>query len=74
VQRDWRDDRIAELEAERAPKDVIIAERAARIAEQDRRIGRSCGAWVPISAFDGEAARCCRENPDFPGVYTNQLA
>jgi transposase len=38
VQRDWRDDRIAELEAELAAKDAIIAEQAARIAEQDRRI------------------------------------
>ena len=38
MQRDWRDDRIAELEAELARKDAIIAEQAARIAEQDRRI------------------------------------
>lgn len=38
VQRDWRDDRIAELEAELASKDAIIVEQAARIAEQDRRI------------------------------------
>lgn len=38
MQRDWRDDRIAELEAELAKKDAIIAGQAARIAEQDRRI------------------------------------
>jgi uncharacterized coiled-coil protein SlyX len=38
VQRDWRDDRIPELEAELATKDAIIAEQATRIAEQDRRI------------------------------------
>ncbi|HEY3665415.1 MAG TPA: IS66 family transposase [Polyangiaceae bacterium] len=38
MQRDWRDDRIAELEAELAAKDAIIAEQAAIIAEQGRRI------------------------------------
>lgn len=38
MQRDWRDDRIAELEAELAAKDAIIAEQAARIAEQAARI------------------------------------
>jgi len=38
VQRDWRDDRIAEVEAELAAKDARIAEQATRIAEQDRRI------------------------------------
>jgi uncharacterized coiled-coil protein SlyX len=38
VQRDWRDDRIAELEAELAAKDARIAEQATRITEQDGRI------------------------------------
>jgi transposase len=38
VQRDWRDDRIAELEAELAAKDARIAEQARRITEQDVRI------------------------------------
>lgn len=38
MQRDWRDDRIAELEAELAAKDARIAEQATRIADQDRRI------------------------------------
>jgi hypothetical protein len=35
VQRDWRDDRIAELEAELAAKDARIPEQATRIADQD---------------------------------------
>ncbi len=38
MQRDWRDDRIAELEAELAAKDARIAEQDARIAVQDARI------------------------------------
>ena len=38
MQRDWRDDRIAELEAELAAAHARIAEQDARIAEQDARI------------------------------------
>jgi transposase len=38
VQRDWRDDRIAELEAEFAAKDALIAKQAARIAELEKRL------------------------------------
>jgi transposase len=38
VQRDWRDDRIAELEAELAAKDAVIAAQAARIAELEKRL------------------------------------
>jgi hypothetical protein len=39
VQRDWRDDRIAELEAELVAKDVRIAEQARRIAELEKALG-----------------------------------
>lgn len=38
MERDWRDDRIAELEAELAAKDALIAEQAARIAELEKRL------------------------------------
>jgi transposase len=40
VQRDWRDDRIAELEAELARKDAIIAEQAARIAALEKQVAQ----------------------------------
>ena len=40
VQRDWRDDRIAELEAELAAKDARIAEQATRIADLEKRLGQ----------------------------------
>jgi transposase len=43
VQRDWRDERIAELEAELAAKDAIIAEQGTRIAEQAARIAAQDG-------------------------------
>ena len=35
MQRNWRDDRIAELEAELAAKDGRVADQATRIADQD---------------------------------------
>jgi transposase len=38
VQRDWRDDRIAELEAELARKDAIIAEQGRRIAALEEQV------------------------------------
>jgi hypothetical protein len=38
VQRDWRDDRIAELEAELAKKDAIIAEQGRRIAALEKQV------------------------------------
>jgi hypothetical protein len=37
VKRDWRDERIAVLEAELVAKDARIAEQATRTAEQDRQ-------------------------------------
>jgi transposase len=40
VQRDWRDDRIAELEAELAAKNARIAEQGARIAELEKRLAQ----------------------------------
>lgn len=38
MQRDWRDDRIAELEAELARKDAIIAEQGRRIAALEKQV------------------------------------
>ena len=38
MQRDWRDDRIAELEAELAKKDAIIAEQGRRIAALEKQV------------------------------------
>jgi transposase len=40
VQRDWRDERIAELEAELARKDARIAEQDARISELGKRLSQ----------------------------------
>jgi len=40
VQRDWRDDRIAEREAELAAKDAVIAEQAARIATLEKQVAQ----------------------------------
>jgi transposase len=40
VQRDWRDDRIAELEKELTAKDAIIAEQDRRIVELEKRLGQ----------------------------------
>jgi transposase len=40
VQRDWRDDRIAELEAELAAKDAIIAEQDRRIAALEKQVAQ----------------------------------
>jgi uncharacterized coiled-coil protein SlyX len=43
VQRDWRDERIAELEAELAAKDARIAEQDRRIAELEKRLVQLAG-------------------------------
>src|SRR5690606_6759676 len=40
VQRDWRDDRIAELEAELAAKNAVLAEQDRRIAELEKRVAQ----------------------------------
>ena len=40
MQRDWRDERIAELEAELAAKDARIAEQDRRIAELEKRLAQ----------------------------------
>ena len=40
MQRDWRDDRIAELEAELAAKDAIIAEQGRRIAALEKQVAQ----------------------------------
>ncbi len=40
MQRDWRDDRIAEREAELAAKDAVIAEQAARIATLEKQVAQ----------------------------------
>ncbi len=40
MQRDWRDERIAELEAELATKDALIAQQAERIAELEKRLAQ----------------------------------
>jgi len=40
VERDWRDDRIAELEAELAAKDAIIADQDRRIAALEKQVAQ----------------------------------
>ena len=40
VQRDWRDDRIAELEAELEAKDAVIAEQDRRIAALEKQVAQ----------------------------------
>jgi transposase len=70
VQRDWRDDRIAELEAELAAKDAIIAqqdrriaEQAARIAEQDRRIAELEKRLAQLTEQLGQNSRNSHKPP-----------
>lgn len=40
MQRDWRDDRIAELEAELVAKNAVLAEQDRRIAELEKRVAQ----------------------------------
>lgn len=63
MQRDWRDDRIAELEAELAAKDAIIAALAARNAEQDRRIAELEKRVAELTELLGQNSRNSHKPP-----------
>ena len=56
VQRDWRDDRIAELEAELAKKDAIIAEQDRCIAALETQVAQLLEQLGPKLAQLSQAA------------------